>query len=41
MVRYKLNSEPPKEKGIQDTVNNGRDHTVCPWSLVIWISRSQ
>lgn len=28
MVRYKLNSELPKEKGFQDTINNGRDHTV-------------
>ncbi|KAL6049169.1 hypothetical protein STEG23_034897, partial [Scotinomys teguina] len=26
MVRYKLDSELPKEKGIQDTINNGRDH---------------
>ncbi|XP_038186225.1 laminin subunit alpha-3 isoform X2 [Arvicola amphibius] len=36
MVRYKLNSEPPKEKGIQDTVNNGRDHTI---SIAIGKSR--
>ncbi|XP_028615306.1 laminin subunit alpha-3 [Grammomys surdaster] len=28
MVRYKLNSEPPKEKGIQDTINDGRDHSI-------------
>ncbi|XP_052597507.1 laminin subunit alpha-3 isoform X2 [Peromyscus californicus insignis] len=36
MVRYKLNSELPKEKGIQDTVNNGRDHTI---SITIGNSR--
>ncbi|XP_008067568.2 laminin subunit alpha-3 [Carlito syrichta] len=28
MVRYKLNSEPPKETGIGDTINNGRDHLI-------------
>ncbi|XP_046289595.1 laminin subunit alpha-3 isoform X1 [Marmota monax] len=28
MVRYKLNSEPPKEKGIRDTINNGKDHLI-------------
>uniref|UniRef100_A0A8C6RC99 Laminin, alpha 3 n=1 Tax=Nannospalax galili TaxID=1026970 RepID=A0A8C6RC99_NANGA len=28
MVRYKLNSEPPKEKGIRDTINNGKDHSI-------------
>ena len=33
MVKYKLNSEPPKEKGIRDTINDGRDHSV--WSLFI------
>ena len=33
MVKYKLNSEPTKEKGIRDTINNGRDHMV--WSLFI------
>ncbi|ELW48958.1 Laminin subunit alpha-3 [Tupaia chinensis] len=27
VVRHKLNSEPPKEKGIRDTINNGKDHT--------------
>lgn len=28
MVRYKLNSEPPKEKGIRDTINDGKDHSI-------------
>ncbi|XP_021501091.2 laminin subunit alpha-3 isoform X1 [Meriones unguiculatus] len=28
MVRYKLNSEPPKEKGIQNTINDGKDHLI-------------
>ncbi|XP_014977169.3 laminin subunit alpha-3 [Macaca mulatta] len=28
MVRYKLNSEPPKERGIGDAINNGRDHSI-------------
>ncbi|KAL4665893.1 hypothetical protein H8957_012079 [Semnopithecus entellus] len=28
MVRYKLNSEPPKERGVGDAINNGRDHSV-------------
>uniref|UniRef100_A0A2K6FCC1 Laminin subunit alpha 3 n=1 Tax=Propithecus coquereli TaxID=379532 RepID=A0A2K6FCC1_PROCO len=28
MVRYKLNSEPPKEKGIKDIINNGKDHSI-------------
>ncbi|XP_073926279.1 laminin subunit alpha-3 isoform X3 [Castor canadensis] len=28
MVRYKLNSESPKEKGIRDTINNGKDHSI-------------
>ncbi|XP_015337967.1 laminin subunit alpha-3 isoform X2 [Marmota marmota marmota] len=28
LVRYKLNSEPPKEKGIRDTINNGKDHLI-------------
>ncbi|XP_017807110.2 laminin subunit alpha-3 isoform X5 [Papio anubis] len=28
MVRYKLNSEPPKERGVGDTINNGRDHSI-------------
>nr|XP_051707297.1 laminin subunit alpha-3 isoform X2 [Oryctolagus cuniculus] len=27
-VRYKLNSGPPKEEGIQDIINNGRDHSI-------------
>uniref|UniRef100_A0A8C8TSB6 Laminin subunit alpha-3 n=1 Tax=Peromyscus maniculatus bairdii TaxID=230844 RepID=A0A8C8TSB6_PERMB len=36
MVRYKLNSELPKEKGFQDTINNGRDHTI---SITIGNSR--
>uniref|UniRef100_A0A2I2YF13 Laminin subunit alpha 3 n=1 Tax=Gorilla gorilla gorilla TaxID=9595 RepID=A0A2I2YF13_GORGO len=27
MVRYKLNSEPPKERGVGDAINNGRDHS--------------
>ncbi|XP_078204024.1 laminin subunit alpha-3 isoform X5 [Callithrix jacchus] len=28
MVRYKLNSEPPKERGVGDIINNGRDHSI-------------
>ncbi|XP_023063546.1 laminin subunit alpha-3 isoform X2 [Piliocolobus tephrosceles] len=28
MVRYKLNSEPPKERGVGDAINNGRDHSI-------------
>ncbi|XP_045314895.1 laminin subunit alpha-3 isoform X1 [Leopardus geoffroyi] len=28
LVRYKLNSEPPKEKGVTHTVNNGKDHSI-------------
>ncbi|XP_048219198.1 laminin subunit alpha-3 isoform X2 [Perognathus longimembris pacificus] len=28
LVRYKLNSEQPKEKGIRDTINNGKDHMI-------------
>ncbi|XP_042095481.1 laminin subunit alpha-3 isoform X1 [Ovis aries] len=28
MVRYKLNSEPPKEKGIRDIINDGKDHLI-------------
>ncbi|XP_052011467.1 laminin subunit alpha-3 isoform X2 [Apodemus sylvaticus] len=36
MVKYKLNSEPPKEKGIRDTINDGRDH-----SILITIGKSQ
>ncbi|XP_040840615.1 laminin subunit alpha-3 isoform X1 [Ochotona curzoniae] len=28
MVRYRLDSGPPKEKGIQGTINNGRDHSI-------------
>lgn len=36
MVKYKLNSEPPKEKGIRDTINNGRDHMI-----LISIGKSQ
>nr|XP_009432082.2 laminin subunit alpha-3 isoform X1 [Pan troglodytes] len=28
MVRYKLNSELPKERGVGDAINNGRDHSI-------------
>ncbi|XP_042765553.1 laminin subunit alpha-3 isoform X1 [Panthera leo] len=28
LVLYKLNSEPPKEKGVTHTVNNGKDHSI-------------
>ncbi|XP_076991904.1 laminin subunit alpha-3 isoform X2 [Tamandua tetradactyla] len=28
LVRYKLNSESPKEKGIRDIINDGIDHTI-------------
>ncbi|XP_008574866.1 PREDICTED: laminin subunit alpha-3 [Galeopterus variegatus] len=28
VVRYKLNSEPPKEKGIREIINNGKDHSI-------------
>ncbi|XP_066102434.1 laminin subunit alpha-3 isoform X1 [Saccopteryx bilineata] len=28
LVRYKLNSEPPKEKGTRDAINNGKDHLI-------------
>ncbi|XP_053427342.1 laminin subunit alpha-3 isoform X2 [Nycticebus coucang] len=28
LVRYKLNSELPKEKGIRDIINNGKDHLI-------------
>uniref|UniRef100_A0A8C2VMN0 Laminin, alpha 3 n=1 Tax=Chinchilla lanigera TaxID=34839 RepID=A0A8C2VMN0_CHILA len=28
MVRYKLDSQPPKEKGIRGTINNGKDHLI-------------
>ncbi|XP_061026258.1 laminin subunit alpha-3 isoform X1 [Eubalaena glacialis] len=28
MVRYKLNSEQPKEKGIRGIINDGRDHLI-------------
>ncbi|KAM6148377.1 laminin subunit alpha-3 [Erethizon dorsatum] len=28
IVRYKLDSEPPKEKGIRGTINNGKDHLI-------------
>ncbi|XP_012657470.1 laminin subunit alpha-3 [Otolemur garnettii] len=28
LVRYKLNSEPPKEKGIRDLINDGKDHLI-------------
>ncbi|KAM5221986.1 laminin subunit alpha-3 [Ctenodactylus gundi] len=42
MVQYKLDSEPPKEKGITDTINNGRDHAIIikirKAQKFIWIS---
>ncbi|XP_074208255.1 laminin subunit alpha-3 isoform X2 [Camelus bactrianus] len=28
IVRYKLNSEPPKEKGIRNIINDGKDHSI-------------
>ncbi|XP_060040830.1 laminin subunit alpha-3 [Erinaceus europaeus] len=28
MLRYKLNSDPPKEKGFRGTINDGKDHTI-------------
>nr|XP_021541737.1 laminin subunit alpha-3-like isoform X2 [Neomonachus schauinslandi] len=28
LVRYKLNSEPPKEKEVTQVVNNGKDHSI-------------
>ncbi|XP_023576160.1 laminin subunit alpha-3 [Octodon degus] len=28
MVRYKLDSEPPQEKGIRGAINNGKDHLI-------------
>uniref|UniRef100_A0A8C5NVV6 Laminin subunit alpha-3 n=1 Tax=Jaculus jaculus TaxID=51337 RepID=A0A8C5NVV6_JACJA len=28
MVRYKLDSEPPKEQETPETINNGRDHSI-------------
>ncbi|XP_021120763.1 laminin subunit alpha-3 [Heterocephalus glaber] len=28
MVRYKLDSEAPREKGIRGTINNGKDHLI-------------
>lgn len=28
LVQYKLNSGPPKETGMRDIINNGRDHTI-------------
>ncbi|EPY78192.1 hypothetical protein CB1_001112006 [Camelus ferus] len=34
IVRYKLNSEPPKEKGIRNIINDGKDHSVYPFESV-------
>ncbi|XP_054579702.1 laminin subunit alpha-3 isoform X4 [Eptesicus fuscus] len=28
LVRYKLDAEPPKEKGIRDVISDGKDHSI-------------
>lgn len=39
LVRYKLNSESPEEKGIRVIINDGKDHSVHPLSLFTWIAK--